>query len=77
MSTPFDDLLTSIHALKGLDSLNLLKIVMKSSTSVFDPKLNLPHAKYFLDLQAVDDNFLRKKSQLTLHFPDQVRFPLI
>ena len=74
MSTTFDDLLTSIHALKGLDSLNLLKIVMKSSTSVFDPKLNLPHAKYFLDLQAVGDNFLRIKSRFTVHFSDQEEF---
>ncbi|SVA64535.1 uncharacterized protein METZ01_LOCUS117389 [marine metagenome] len=50
---------------------------MKSSPSVFGPNLNLLHAKYFSDLQAVGDNFLRIKSQLTLHFPDQVRFPLI
>jgi len=77
MSTSFDDLLNSISALAGLESSNRLKIVMKSSPSVFGANLNLLHAKYFSDLQAIGDDFLRIKSQLTLHLPDQERFSLI
>ena len=77
MSTLFDDLLTSIHALAGLESSNQLKIVMKSSSSVFGLNFNLLYVKHFSDLQVVGDYFLIIKSQLTLHFKDQVRFSLI
>jgi len=77
MSTPFDDLLTSRRDLAGLESSNRLKNVMKSSPSVFGPNLNLMPAKYFSDLQELVDNFMRVKSQLTLHLPDQVWFSLI
>ena len=48
---------------------------MKSSPIVFGPNLNLLHAKYFSDSQAVGDNFLRIKSQLTLLFPGSSEVP--
>ena len=63
MSTPFDDLLTSIHALAGLESSNLLKIVMKSSPSVFGLNFNLQNAKYYSDLHVVVDEFSENKFQ--------------